>query len=68
MRKFVFIFVFFLSKIALRVTILLNKFENMIQLSNSIDNFNLKQLLSLKTKKTNNEINNQKVRAEKEKK
>ena len=58
MRKFAFTFAFFFSKIVLRVAILLNKFENMIQLSNSIDNFNLKQLLSLKTKKTNDEINN----------
>ena len=67
MKKFVFTFAFFLSKIILRVTILLNKFENMIQLSNLIDNFNSKQLLPLKAKKTNDKINNQEARAEKEK-
>ena len=67
MKKFAFTFVFFLLKIVLRVTILLNKFKNMIWLSNSINNFNLKQLLSLKIKKTNDKINNQEVRAERKK-
>ena len=66
MKRIVFTFAFFL-KIVLRVTILLNKFKNIIQLSNSIDNFNSKQLLSLKTKRTNDKINNQATRAKKKK-